>query len=96
MMVQSMNEDEMRLIKLCFVLPSGQGNVEITCYSCTAATDRSMSLILDIDLCFPDFLTAGSQMAIDCMFQADKDDMHTHTPRRAVTNTHIVTGILCS
>ena len=28
---------------LCFVLPSGQGNTEMTCYSCAAARDLSMS-----------------------------------------------------
>lgn len=37
-----------------------------------------MSLNLDIDLLFPDFLTTGSQMAKDCTCWADKDSMRAH------------------
>lgn len=40
---------------LRFVLPSSQGNTKMTCYSCAAARNRSMSLIWDNDRSFPDF-----------------------------------------
>lgn len=37
---------------LRFVLPHSQGNSRMTCYSCTAASNRSLFLILDTDLSF--------------------------------------------
>lgn len=38
---------------LHFVVPHSKGNSRITCYSCTAASNWSLSLILDTDLSFP-------------------------------------------
>ena len=57
---------------LRFVLPSSQGNTEMTCYSCAAARNRSMSLIWDNDRSFPrlSHIAAGLRLASNVCCQS--------------------------
>ena len=71
---------------LRFVLPSSQGNTKMTCYSCAAARNRSMSLIWDNDRSFPDFHI--SQRGLRLAWKRVCQSANTHKAKYELGRTH--------